>query len=99
MIQWFKTNKALRLKVTQLEQELHSAKKNVGDLEHSLLKAQGRVQKKYREYPTVVLHDKKDDHLTRQLQVERIARQNVQKEYNEQRNEHGFPFGALVSKD
>lgn len=78
MIEWFKTNKALRLKITQLEQELHAAKKNIGDLEHHLLKAQGRGQKKYRDYPTVVLHDKVD---------------------HEQRNEHGFPFGALVSKD
>jgi hypothetical protein len=68
MISWFKTNKALRLKITQLEQELHSAKKNIGDLEHHLLRAQAR-----QAVPPPA--PKKVDHLQRQLQVERAVRQ------------------------
>lgn len=71
MISWFKTNKALRLTITQLEQELARAKKNTSELEHHLLRAQARQA-------VAPPAPKKVDHLQRQLQVERIARQNVQ---------------------
>jgi uncharacterized membrane protein YgcG len=71
MISWFKTNKALRLKITQLDMELRTNKLLIADLERCLLKAQARQVAQ----PAA---PKRVDHLQRQLQVERIARQNVQ---------------------
>jgi uncharacterized membrane protein YgcG len=80
MISWFKTNKALRLKVTQLEQELRGTKMIVGDLERHLVRAQAQASswRGIAETAQKKLNPPKVDHLQRQLQVERTARQAVQ---------------------